>query len=1209
MLFKDKRRDTWFLLVMTSNRIIMVSNMLRVLSSVLACCLCGHCVSAAEKQVPIRPASDGVYTLSAQGAKLYGKSVQHNEQTRAIENWTGKQDVADWKVDNSKMGNYDVAVTWSVADEDAPQSYAIQVDNRATIRAFTVSTGGKFKREVVGRILLAAGVREVTFFPSGKSCRNGLCKLKQIELVPVANLATVAPQQPVELHVPEGFEVQHVAGPPLTSHPMLAAFDNRGRLFVTESTGVNADASVLAEGPPHEIRILEDTDGDGRYDTYKVFADKLTFPEGILWHNGSVYVSSPPEFWKLTDTDGDDVADKREVLATGFTFRGMSDDMHGGSLGPDGRIYYAAGRMQHKIQRPGGPVVHEGHNPLIVRSRPDGSELEVFSGAMGNAVGVAFSDTGDCFASGTFGVNADGKRDVLNHCIEGGAYPVLGQPVVEHKLTGGELPNLAQFGASASSDLMMYRDELFGAGYRGNLFSAMFNLHKIARHTLEPDGATYRCQTEDFLTSTNADFHPTDVLEDADGSLIVLDTGAWFLIGCPTSVIAKPQLSGGIYRVSRSGSKRMADPRGATIAWSQMRPDELVALLDDSRFEVRDRAMCELAARKDDSVPALKTGLGDDQPRRRLNAVWTLTRIETPAAASTTRIALNDTDDNVRQAAAVAAGLLRDREALPQLIQLAGNDKSSPVRREAANALGRIGDKKAVPPLLSALSGVSDRFLDHALILALIRVDDREQTVAGLSDPSPEVRRGALIALDQMDHGQLSQNDVTSALATDNVRVQKAALDVIARHSGWANQITQLSKKWLADAELSEDRRSALRGVLLTFIGDGSVQELVAQSLAHTETPLRTRLLLLDVVAHSDLTAVPRSWKQPLLSTLASENTDTIRAAIEAIAATNQAVEGQHLLGQSELLALAQADKWPADIRVAAVAAAGQAGQTLSCAVFNLLVSQCGPDVEPVTRLQAASVIGLSKLSAAQLDRLVELIAAAGPLELPSLSRAIENADNIPDAQRLIVALNKSPGISALPVDRLVKLVEKMPTEFRSEADKLLKQSNADLEGQRRRLEELKDTLSGGDPERGRALFFGVKASCSACHRIGEEGGHIGPNLAGIGEIRSRRDLLEAVAFPSASFARNFEPFTLVSKSGIAQSGIISRTTSDAIYLTTGERTTIRIPRSEIEEDGIVPAGVSIMPQGLDRILQPAELKDLISFLSSLRDDNHHASN
>jgi putative heme-binding domain-containing protein len=115
-------------------------------------------------------------------------------------------------------------------------------------------------------------------------------------------------------------------------------------------------------------------------------------------------------------------------------------------------------------------------------------------------------------------------------------------------------------------------------------------------------------------------------------------------------------------------------------------------------------------------------------------------------------------------------------------------------------------------------------------------------------------------------------------------------------------------------------------------------------------------------------------------------------------------------------------------------------------------------------------------------------------------------------------------------------------------------------------------------------------------------GENIGPNLTSIGEIRTRRDLLEAVVFPSASFARNYEPYTVLSKSGIAHSGVISRTTSDAIYLITGDRTTIRIPSSEIEDDGVMPSNVSIMPQGLDRILQPRELKDLLAYLESLRE-------
>ena len=140
--------------------------------------------------------------------------------------------------------------------------------------------------------------------------------------------------------------------------------------------------------------MLEDTDGDGRFDKSTVFADKLVFPQGIVWHDGSVYCSSPPSFWRLTDTDGDGVADRREELVTGFANTGVADDMHGGSLGPDGRLYWCAGRFPHEIRRPGGPVIHKGTAPLILRCRPDGSELEVVCGSQGNAVGVAFTRRG-----------------------------------------------------------------------------------------------------------------------------------------------------------------------------------------------------------------------------------------------------------------------------------------------------------------------------------------------------------------------------------------------------------------------------------------------------------------------------------------------------------------------------------------------------------------------------------------------------------------------------------------------------------------------------------------------------------------------------------------------------------------------------------------------------------------------------------------------
>ena len=102
---------------------------------------------------------------------------------------------------------------------------------------------------------------------------------------------------------------------------------------------------------------------------------------------------------------------------------------------------------------------------------------------------------------------------------------------------------------------------------------------------LEPQGATFRTRDSDFLVSDNPDFHPTDVLEDADGSLLVIDTGGWYKLCCPTSQLAKPDVRGAIYRVRRTGAPKVNDPRGLKLAWTKMKPAELATL--PLRFQPR----------------------------------------------------------------------------------------------------------------------------------------------------------------------------------------------------------------------------------------------------------------------------------------------------------------------------------------------------------------------------------------------------------------------------------------------------------------------------------------------------------------------------------------------------------------------------------------------------------------------------------------------
>src|SRR5262245_17753067 len=205
----------------------------------------------------------------------------------------------------------------------------------------------------------------------------------------------------------------------------------------------------------------------------------------------------------------------------------------------------------------------------------------------------------------------------------------------------------------------MYSNQPYTLGivYRDKLLSFCFNMHNITRHVLTPDGATFQSRDDDFLVSDNLDFHSTDVHEDADGSLVVINTGGWYKLCCPTSQLHKPDVLGSIYRVRRTGAKRVEDPRGAKIAWATLKPHELEPLLGDGRRAVSRRAIAESARRGVATISALAVVAGSGNRRdgangvatqesrsraMRVNAVWALTRIARPEARDAVRAALFD---------------------------------------------------------------------------------------------------------------------------------------------------------------------------------------------------------------------------------------------------------------------------------------------------------------------------------------------------------------------------------------------------------------------------------------------------------------------------------------------------------------------------------------------------------------------------------------
>ncbi len=388
--------------------------------------------------------------------------------------------------------------------------------------------------------------------------------------------------------IPDGFTIERAAGPPMTDRPITAAFDDQGRLYVADSSGSNDNVQKQLADRPHRILRLEDTDRDGRFDKQTIFADKMMFPEGTMWFEDSLYVAAPPSIWKLTDTDGDGVADRRVEWFRGKTLTGCANDLHGPYPGPDGWIYWCKGAFAlQTYDRPGRPPfsTHAAH---IFRCRPDGTGIEpVMTGGMDNPVDVVFTPAGEPIFTTTFLVNpGGGQRDGLIHAIYGGIYGKDHKPIFEptHKWTGPEvMPVLLHMGPAAPCGLTRYESDAFGKDYRDNLFACYFNLHKVGRHALTPRGATFATRDDDFVTSPDLDFHPTDVLEDADGSLLIVDTGGWYKLCCPTSQLQKPDVLGAIYRVRRKDAPRPADPRGLNLRWGSMMPVRLVTLIDDPR--------------------------------------------------------------------------------------------------------------------------------------------------------------------------------------------------------------------------------------------------------------------------------------------------------------------------------------------------------------------------------------------------------------------------------------------------------------------------------------------------------------------------------------------------------------------------------------------------------------------------------------------------
>ena len=589
-------------------------------------------------------------------------------------------------------------------------------------------------------------------------------------------------------------------------------------------------------------------------------------------------------------------------------------------------------------------------------------------------------------------------------------------------------------------------------------------------------------------------------------------------------------------------------------------------------------------SRETPPFPSLRRS-SDASVEARRNAVWALTRISGDAARSAVRAALRDADASVRHAATHGVSVWRDAaafEALAEQVQTA----TPPLQRVAAEALGRLGDARAAPALLEAIAATEDEILIHSLTYALIEIADPAAVRPALRSSSARARRAGMIALDQMRPAALEPSVVLPLLTSSEPLLAETASWIAAQHPDWGGALAGYFRARLAKAAAGEE---ALEAQLVRFTADPAIQKLLAEAARSGNRAA------LGVMAKAAVQPAPAGWPEAIVAALAAGDAAALEAAVKAARALPRG-EAPSAALDAALLRVGRREQVPDAVRVAALDAAIESLASIDALTFDFLLTRVAPHQPVAVRGGAARALSRAALSNPQLEALTAALPTAGPMELPALVEAYGRSADAAVGETWVAALESARGLANLRPDILETAAAGYPEPIRAKAAALL--ADRDHGGDAERLEALLAALPDGDIRRGQAVFNSAEAACSSCHAIGYLGGRIGPGLTKIGEIRSRRDLLEAVVFPSASFVRSFEPLVIETADDI-YNGVPIEEDDAHITLALNANDQARIARASIEE--IRPGTVSIMPSGLADQITRQELADLLAFLEGTR--------
>jgi putative membrane-bound dehydrogenase-like protein len=1049
--------------------------------------------------------------------------------------------------------------------------------------------------------------------------------------------AQVSPEESARKVKPaEGLEATLWAAEPMVHNPTNMDIDSRGRVWISEGLNyrlTKARNTNLGLGKVDEadrIKILEDTDGDGKADKVTVFADRIyPVPMGLAveehygldgrYQGCRVFIGNSPDLLVLEDTDGDDRADKRYPLLTGFGGIDSDHGVHGMVLALDGKLYLTHGdgccsvQQDHTERTQNFDVVdksgrHVSSDQLAntLRVNRDGTQFEILADRQRNNYETSLNAFGNVFTSDN---DDDGNRGCrIIWVLDGGHYGYRTPGSARHwgEEVPGNVPKLVGTGNGSPCGLTVYEGHMFPREYHGGVLEAEAGTRQVNFFPIQRYGASFRTEYKVFLASDDPWFRPVDVTTAPDDSVFVAD---WYDAGVGGHAF-RDQTTGRIYRVAAKGAKvrplrvgfgtlqglinGLRSPVVATqdaarrglIEWAkdskQAVVNELVRTYSEGIVPVeRARALWVLFAIVGDAaaVDALKNG----NPQIREQAVRMLGRDDRENG----RVAYNDPGARTQPLAAAH---------LASLLPMAA-DPDAGVRRELILALRNLptADVGAALKTLAQSWDGRDRWYLEALGLAL---EGREETfLASLFD-------GTLYGdLDLAHAGQASQVALPPYFPADRneafipIGAAELPASALSKTLGLAWRIHQpvvlplLGR--VSPALESPEMQDALDDVL-TQIRDAKAAVFVAGMAGQGDDPARKRQLLATLARKlgGDWSAA-RADAQVIAAAEAALTDPALKLqGIELCAATG---DGRYA---PRLKDLAQDQSAVMELRVAAVEALSrlrppQVREFLS----DLIAAAQGKGVS--SPLAEAAVAALPHVENATM-RLAALVSdSTYPLGLRRAAlRNVALADGQNGARQILdMARN-----GTLPADlktEATTVLNHHPNRFvRFDAARVLPLPKTATGRSLPPIAELLDRP--GQADRGRAAFFRAGTnSCGGCHRVQGQGQWIGPDLSTIGTKYGKDELLRSILNPSEAVGYSFRSQVVALNDGRVVTGLPVEDSPDRLVLKTAEGQRVAIRPAEIEDRKT--SDVSLMPEGLAQTMSDQDLVDLLAFLSGLR--------